>query len=562
MTTAVHTQTVRVPVERLAETGWWPLAGASLIGMRQKDARHTHTSDGIRFGWFEPSAGDIAASYSPDVICQHKIRRPFTLGGDLCVSVGGVSRGCRRDWRPPEIDAYRLVPAELFDGEVFDCRDANGKLRRGGCNCPLGGAGGSHYHGVRVRAPDRKEYVLVGPKFTIVSDTGVPMTTTTKRKRKPKRDKAEHSGWEAAHWVGLVNGRVAWQCPSCKSHNDAEEISCLKCDELRDDLTPEARMVALALQPDTSTANIWRGLRGHATDGEKLTEAIHEALKRQGSQSISTSVGPVCWVTGPEGEALAGSIGIWFNRAEPPASNDNQPPDLIGDSLLNYVRALYGIPGGSAATPKAKAAGPKKRSPRKPKTKVEPHSRTGPWSDAEIKRLREMAGVGKSNQQIARSLQRPESAVRAKRKRLADAKKSRPAKQKVAKRKPKTLATTKTARSRRVKRKNPKPKGSRSSPKSALESLRSELEQAHAREQIIIADELEVAWEAEGIDDFGWQKRCRVVRLFEPERHQLWYTFETAIGTSALGEPRWEQMPIRPEQERILFKLFGLEPKE
>lgn len=147
----------------------------------------------------------------------------------------------------------------------------------------------------------------------------------------------------------LENGRTAWKCPVCQQYNDGREVSCLACEDIRPDLSDPEHMLLQALEPDRESTAVWRELRGVPTADEKLTEAVHAALIRQRPACVSTDRGYVSWIAGPEHEALAGSIGIWFARQFPPESGTGPAPDLIGGTLLTAVRRLYAIPAGRRA---------------------------------------------------------------------------------------------------------------------------------------------------------------------------------------------------------------------
>lgn len=105
--------------------------------------------------------GDIAASYSADVIAMHgRIRKPFVLRGCMfvCTGIGGH-----------RTDAYRLVAERAFDGAPTTysakVRADGGEVAR---NDPKG-----FYHGVAVRHGG-KTYVLDGPPIALTPGDPVP----------------------------------------------------------------------------------------------------------------------------------------------------------------------------------------------------------------------------------------------------------------------------------------------------------------------------------------------------------------------------------------------------
>lgn len=101
--------------------------------------------------------GDIAASYSADLIAMHnRVRRPFVHQGVLWVCVGMSNH-------PFEcVKAYRLVESERFAGEAMTYAE---KTRDGdAARADLFG----FYHGVRVTQGGR-DYILVGPPAVFIA---------------------------------------------------------------------------------------------------------------------------------------------------------------------------------------------------------------------------------------------------------------------------------------------------------------------------------------------------------------------------------------------------------
>lgn len=92
--------------------------------------------------------GDIAASYSADMIAQGKIRKPFSWKNALWVCTGTHSKSA---------EAYRLVPERFFDSEPTTYNEVamlpfEQRIKPEG-----------FYHGMRVRH-GKQDCVLVGPK--------------------------------------------------------------------------------------------------------------------------------------------------------------------------------------------------------------------------------------------------------------------------------------------------------------------------------------------------------------------------------------------------------------
>jgi len=100
--------------------------------------------------------GDISNSYSADVIDKGKIRKPFHYNGQLYTTTSAASGMYPDSIRQAE--AYRLVPAKLFDGQITDFHTKihhdNGRSAR---SDPSG-----FYHGIAI-THQRRQYVLAGP---------------------------------------------------------------------------------------------------------------------------------------------------------------------------------------------------------------------------------------------------------------------------------------------------------------------------------------------------------------------------------------------------------------
>ena len=102
--------------------------------------------DGEKVG----KAGDIAASYSGDIIPEGKVKRPFKHVGVEYVNVGGTIKA---------VEAYRIIPASEFEGEARKYGDLQADVLR---LQPEG-----FYHGMLVTYK-KKDYVLVGPEVKFV----------------------------------------------------------------------------------------------------------------------------------------------------------------------------------------------------------------------------------------------------------------------------------------------------------------------------------------------------------------------------------------------------------
>jgi hypothetical protein len=108
-------------------------------------------------------AGDIAASYSGDVIAQQgRVRKPFTFQADLLVAIalsgmGGVE----------EAEAYHLVPSSVFTGTPTSYRDKT--AAENDAVSPRDDPNGA-YHGMKVIWA-KESFVLCGPPTVFVADT-------------------------------------------------------------------------------------------------------------------------------------------------------------------------------------------------------------------------------------------------------------------------------------------------------------------------------------------------------------------------------------------------------
>ena len=115
------------------------------------------TIDSIRL----TNRGDISNSYSADVIDKGKIRKPFRYNGQLYTTTSTRSGTFPQPIRQAE--AYRLVIATLFDGQITDFHTKihhdNGRSAR---SDPSG-----FYHGIAITHQSR-QYVLAGPPLTFL----------------------------------------------------------------------------------------------------------------------------------------------------------------------------------------------------------------------------------------------------------------------------------------------------------------------------------------------------------------------------------------------------------
>lgn len=100
--------------------------------------------------------GDISNSYSADLINNGRIRTPFRYNEQLYTTTSTISGIYPNSIRKAE--AYRLVPATLFDGQITQFRTKidhdNGNSARSDPN--------GFYHGIPITYQSR-QYVLAGP---------------------------------------------------------------------------------------------------------------------------------------------------------------------------------------------------------------------------------------------------------------------------------------------------------------------------------------------------------------------------------------------------------------
>jgi hypothetical protein len=134
-----------------------PTLNAPTPNDKPKPATREVTVDPLRL----TSRGDISNSYSADVIDKGKIRKPFRYNGQLYTTTSAASGMYPHSIRQAE--AYRLVPAKLFDGQITDFHTKihhdNGRSARSG---PSG-----FYHGIAITHQSR-QYVLAGPPLTFL----------------------------------------------------------------------------------------------------------------------------------------------------------------------------------------------------------------------------------------------------------------------------------------------------------------------------------------------------------------------------------------------------------
>ncbi len=113
--------------------------------------------DPIRLG----DRGDISNSYSADIINNGRIRKPFSYNGHLYTTTSTISGIYPDSIRQAE--AYRLVLATLFDGQITEFRTKinhdNGSSARSDPN--------GFYHGIPITYQSR-QYVLAGPPLTFL----------------------------------------------------------------------------------------------------------------------------------------------------------------------------------------------------------------------------------------------------------------------------------------------------------------------------------------------------------------------------------------------------------
>lgn len=105
--------------------------------------------------------GDISNSYSADLINNGRIRKPFRYDGQLYTTTSTISGMYPDSIRKAE--AYRLVLATLFDGQITDFRTKidhdNGNSARSDPN--------GFYHGIPITYQNQ-QYVLAGPALNFV----------------------------------------------------------------------------------------------------------------------------------------------------------------------------------------------------------------------------------------------------------------------------------------------------------------------------------------------------------------------------------------------------------
>lgn len=105
--------------------------------------------------------GDISNAYSADLIDKGRIRKPFRYNGQLYTTTSTIS-GIYPDFIR-QAEAYRLVPATLFDGHITEFRTKinhdNGSSARSDPN--------GFYHGIPITYLSR-QYILAGPPLTFL----------------------------------------------------------------------------------------------------------------------------------------------------------------------------------------------------------------------------------------------------------------------------------------------------------------------------------------------------------------------------------------------------------
>jgi hypothetical protein len=105
--------------------------------------------------------GDISNSYSANLINNGNIRKPFRYRGQLYTTTSTISGMYPDSIRKAE--AYRLVLAVLFDGQISELRTKidhdNGNSARSDPN--------GFYHGIPITYQSQ-QYVLAGPPVTFL----------------------------------------------------------------------------------------------------------------------------------------------------------------------------------------------------------------------------------------------------------------------------------------------------------------------------------------------------------------------------------------------------------
>lgn len=105
--------------------------------------------------------GDISASYSADLISNGRVRKPFRYNDQLYTTTSTMSGRYPDSVR--EAEAYRLVPATLFEGHTIEFRT---KINRDNGNAARSDPNG-FYHAIPITYQSR-HYVLAGPSLTFL----------------------------------------------------------------------------------------------------------------------------------------------------------------------------------------------------------------------------------------------------------------------------------------------------------------------------------------------------------------------------------------------------------
>jgi hypothetical protein len=106
------------------------------------------------------------ASYSADRIAYGKpVRTPFLHNGEIWVCTG-ISGSALTESGATEHEAYRIVPAALFDGTATTYSDRTGtaEAAEAGRNDPLG-----FYHGIAA-SHSGETFVLCGPPVRFAAE--------------------------------------------------------------------------------------------------------------------------------------------------------------------------------------------------------------------------------------------------------------------------------------------------------------------------------------------------------------------------------------------------------
>lgn len=127
----------------------------------QNDHPHVGSRDVIVDPIRLSDRGDISVSYSADLISNGRVRKPFRYNDQLYTTTSTISGRYPDSVR--EAEAYRLVPAILFDGHTIEFRT---KINRDNGNAARSDPNG-FYHAIPITYQSRP-YVLAGPPLTFL----------------------------------------------------------------------------------------------------------------------------------------------------------------------------------------------------------------------------------------------------------------------------------------------------------------------------------------------------------------------------------------------------------